>query len=154
MLSESSAPEREPETEAVRQPRSLRIVAGIFMLSGILSITEMVLQWTVFQRFEINLLAIVWILTGWGLLRWRDGWRRWAVFVTWLMLIAAPMTAAMALANLCNATGKVQYWIGPIKGSNPLVAMLAAVVLGLYAYWQLTILKRPDIVAKFASPPS
>jgi hypothetical protein len=154
MLHTDAAPGHNSESPSARPPTALRVIASVFILGGVLSITEMVLKWTVFQRIEIDLFAIVWILTGRGLLRWREGWRRLAVLVTCLTVISVPLVAVLWFWDLCFGIGHVRYSrIGPIKG-GPLVGTLAAVLISIYACWQLHILWRPDIVERFRSPPA
>jgi len=139
---------------ALGVPLSLRLIACVFILIGVLSVAEMALQLVVFGRVSIDVLGPVWILTGRGLLRWRERWRQWAVFVTWLVLVGMIVGIGVTLWDLCFGVRGLRYSrIGSIM-PGPRAALIGEMLIAAYSYWQQRVLRRWDIVDRFRSPPS
>ena len=129
-----------------RVPLSLRIVAYAFILVGVLGVENMLLRWFVFHDDYVDI-SFVGIFIGWGLLRWRDSSRRWAVFFTWPGLFFAAIWLIGTVLYLMGGSGGIVGLIGTsLRG-----ALLAGCILG-YLVWQLRVLRRPDIVARFKAP--
>jgi hypothetical protein len=137
-----------------RPPLALRGIAYLFILGGVLGITEMIVQLVCSRGLIFDIGWLIWILTGRGLLRWRNGWRRWAVFCGWLALLVAALTVAFALWDMCFGLRRVTYPRLPIIRRGPLSGIVAGTLLGLGAWWVIHILRRPDIVERFRSPPA
>jgi hypothetical protein len=124
-------------------PLALRLIAYVFILAGVLGITEMIVRLLCSRGLIFDIGWLIWILTGRGLLRWRNGWRRWAVFCGWLALIMALATVAIAILDM-----RFGLRHGPLSG------IVAGTLLGLGAWWVMHVLQRPDIAERFRSPPA
>lgn len=134
---------------AWQTPLPLKVVALLFILGGVLGLTEMLLGMLVHGSFAVNVFAILWLCMGIGLLRWHNGWRRGAILVAWLYLaMALVMVVISTLEAVFRSRPGVEVsvfaWrVGP--WAPPLVGLGLAGV----AFWVYRVLSRPDIVWQF-----
>lgn len=132
-----------------RVPLSLKIVAFLYIVIGALSITEMVLQLAVFDGMYVDIFGLLSIFIGFGLLRWRETWRRWAVGFCWLFFVTAFLMIAMSVWHLASeSTRDMKVRIGPWEGGHG-GAIAVALLIGAFFYWQIRVLRRPDILHRF-----
>lgn len=75
----------------------------MFLILGVLAVTEMVLQFTVIGNVYVDPFGPVFILMGRGLLLKRATWRYWAVLVCWF--VAAGWSHLSNTPGLMDATG-------------------------------------------------
>jgi hypothetical protein len=132
-----------------RPPRTLRFVAFLFILAGVLGVTEMFVQLYVFNSLDVDLFAILALLMGRGLLRWQEGWRKCAVFFTWMFLVVAGLMLVVSIVNILfgdkwGMETRVGSWRGPAW-----FAPFVGGTIGGVAYWVRSVLQRPDIVWHF-----
>lgn len=119
--------------------QSLKIVAYLFMIGGILSVVDTCVE-LLFGRFNLNLGVFI-IFIGRGLLHFNPRSLAWAIFFTWMGLIFMPIAAAASLFTHVNfqifglSVGQVPHGVGFIFST----AMFA-----LY-YWQYSILKNRQV---------
>jgi len=133
-----------------RPPPSLRIVAFLFVLIGVLGVTQTILHLLVFRSFQTEVvLPILFVCIGWGLLRWRNGWRRFALLSSWLYFVAACCVVLFSSLSLFFG-GK---WSTPTSvGPWTAGAWLAPTVgigVGTLAFWMVNVLNRADIKWRF-----
>lgn len=126
-------------------PRTLKIVAALFVLSGVLAAVEVLVS-LAGGHVSLNL-GVLCIFVGYGLLRLRPGWRTCALLFTWITLLVAPVLVLLVLFGDCPAYFKA---FGQRVGSAP--PELAAVVgtrFFVFGIWQYRVLTRPEIVRLF-----
>jgi len=125
-------------------PRDLRIVAFIFLLGGIDSALSMIIgAMTNHPRLEFGVISI---FAFFGLLRLSNGWRIYALVMTWLAIIFFPVLAIVALT-----TNHFTFSIFnvPVTQIPTFAGILLAIFFLLLALWQLKVLTRPDVEALF-----
>lgn len=125
-------------------PTPLRIVAGLFIFSGICAIIEIVVG-LLHSHVDLNFgVLCLWI--GPGLLRHNRTWRTWALVFLWFGLILLPVFCLFALGR-----GALDLkFFGVIVGKvSPLLGIAFAVPLYCLILWQYRVLTRPDIRALF-----
>lgn len=137
-------PEFESPVEAWRLPISLRIVAFMFVLFGILSIVDVVLRWLLLSQIFINFGCLL-VFVGWGLRRWSEAARGWAVFLTWATLVLLLFWVAIASYV---ALGGVLPPNAHVSGANLKGFSFVSICVG-FLIWQLRVLGRRDIVWRF-----
>ena len=126
-------------------PRSLKIVAALFVLSGVLSALGVLVS-LAHGHVRLNL-GVLCIFVGYGLLRLRPGWRTWALVFTWITLLVAPVLVLLVLFGHCPAYFSV---FGQRVGSAPPeLAAVAGVCFFAFGVWQYRVLTRPDVVRLF-----
>ena len=139
-----AADDLDPSLDTWRLPISLRIVAFLFVLVGILSIVDVILHWLLLRQIHLNLGCLL-VFVGWGLRRWSEAARGWAVFLTWtalvLLLLWVLLASYVALGGALSPNSHV-------SGVN-LSGLLFGTASISYLVWQLWVLKRRDIVWKF-----
>lgn len=140
---------KSPE-DSLQPPRSLRLLAFLYILFGMLGVTDAICRLLLISsiRFEV-VIPILLILTGLGLLRWRNGWRLFALFLSWLYFAGSSclvlvLTLDIVFGDRWNSRFSVGpwtagAWLGPAYGIG-----IAAV-----AFWMTRVLSRPDIVRRF-----
>ena len=85
----------EPILRARDNPMALRIVAGLFVLQGLLTAVGVILK-LCRGHLDLNLMLLcLWI--GPGLLRHSPTWRKWALVVLWFSFFAISLLAIFAL---------------------------------------------------------
>src|SRR5262249_21921903 len=129
-------------------PTSLKIVAFLFILGGILALTEAIVSLT-YGQIYLNF-AVLGLFIGPGLLRLSRGWRTCALVFLWIALIGAPVVAVL----LISASGPFDLklfgqQVGDVsKGFG--VAFIA--VMFVLAWWQYRVLTRADVRRLFGLP--
>jgi len=129
-------------------PTSLKVVAALFILGGILSLIEIIVSLMNHRiSFNFNVLGL---FIGAGLLRCSPTWRGWALAFTWLALIGVPLVGLIFLA----APGPLDFrFFGQDMGQVPKSAWFAlAVPAFLIAVWQYRVLTRPEVRTLFGLP--
>ena len=130
-------------------PWSLKVVGFAYILIGTLSMTEMVLELAVFGGGYVDVVGLLSILVGRGLLLWRETSRRWAVFLGAICLSAACCGLLVAILDVfAGSDTNVRAQFGPWSGGSRL-AVVGATILGVFSVWQLYVLERPGIVRRF-----
>jgi hypothetical protein len=135
--------------EPAQLPISLKIVAVLFILSGISCVVEIVVA-LMYNRIDINF-GVLSLFIGGGLMRLSRGWRTCALFFLWIGLILTPTIAAMFIL----ASRPLDFTVfGQQVGTIPkeLGAGLAAIGFFL-VLWQYRVLTRPDIRRLFGITP-
>lgn len=123
-------------------PRSLRIVAFLFILGGVLSAVDMAVMLVVGTGVTFSL-GVLGIFIGRGLLRLRDGWRKFALFCTVLELVCFGSLAPVAVWAALGSVPGGFYFHGI---GSPWFSALFVVALAAYTFWQYYILRRRDVV--------
>lgn len=129
-------------------PTSLKVVAALFILTGISSLIEILVS---LQHHRISLnFGILGLFIGPGLLRCSPTWRAWALACTWIALAGIPLAGLIFLL----APGPLHFRLfGQDVGDAPKVAGVALLIPAfLIALWQYRVLTRPDVHALFRPP--
>ena len=128
-------------TEFRSVPTSLKVVAVLFILSGVASLVDVILS--LFQGTLNFNLGVLGLFIGMGLLRLNPTWRVWALVFTWIAIIGAPIIGLLFLF----LPGPLNFTLfGQPAGQAPKAAGVAvAAVIFLVALWQLRVLTRPDV---------
>lgn len=130
-------------------PIALRIVAGLFVLQGLLTAVDVVVK-LFHDHLDLNLMLLcLWI--GPGLLRHSPTWRKWALAILWFSFFAISLLAVVALLRPPLDFKLFGYPTAPVPTLPTLLFLLA---LFLLALWQYRVLIRPDIHCLFAPVPS
>ena len=138
----------EPILRARDNPMALRIVAGLFVLQGLLTAVDVILK-SCRGHLDLNLMLLcLWI--GPGLLRHSPTWRKWALVVLWFSFFAISLLAVFALLRPPLDFKIFGFPTAPVPLVPTLLFLLALLLLNL---WQYRVLIRPDIHALFASVP-
>jgi hypothetical protein len=130
-------------------PLSLKIVAALFILSGISSIIEVIFSLTQ-GRLSFNF-GVLGVVIGIRLLRFSRTWRICALIFIWIALICLPLVALVFLF-LAVSVNYIIFWQNVGPGSRVVGAALAALLFAL-ALWQYRVLTRPDIRRLFGLSP-
>ncbi|MFK7959061.1 MAG: hypothetical protein AB8G96_00925 [Phycisphaerales bacterium] len=127
------------------RPLSLTIVAWLFLLDGFGSVLGMI-HGLANQRVWLSL-GLLGIPVGFGLMRYRSGWRTCALALLWLEFLAIPVFLIVLASQ--NGRPYVQFWgyRQELDSTAPLYFMLPLVFL--FALWQYRVLTRPDIRRRF-----
>lgn len=129
-------------------PLSLKIVAVLFIISGIFSVIEVVVA-LMHGGININF-GVLCLFVGPGLLRLHRGWRTCALVFLWLGLIVAPIVFVLGLS------GKVPAYFSVFGVNIARIpgwwASVAAIPFFLLMLWQYRVLTRPDIRRLFGLP--
>jgi hypothetical protein len=138
----------EPSTGQVpRSPLALKFIAFLFLLEGTLGITGMLLKLFVIRRgLTIDMAAFFTPFIGYGLLRGKESSRKWALFLTWLMLIAFAVciVAATVMAIFGTPPSMSIHAFG--ETTSPSVAMILFVAIAIYCVWQIWILRHKNVL--------
>ena len=122
-------------------PKSLKIVAGLFILGGLCSVIEVVIS-LMHNVIDYNL-GVLGLFIGLGLLRFSRFWRICALVFLWVLLIGVPVIAVLFMTHHGPlALTFLGQNIGHI--SRKLGLFLAGAVF-LLTLWQYRVLIRPDI---------
>jgi hypothetical protein len=123
----------------------LKIVAALFIISGIAAALEVLISLTR-SRISLNF-GILGIFIGLGLHRFRHGWRTCALVLTWLGLLLLPVFAVLVLAGARPLYVKL---LGQRVGyTSPGVALLLSAAVFALSLWQYRVLTRRDVVQLF-----
>ncbi len=124
-------------------PRSLTVVAALFIFDGALAVLEIVLA-LLGGRIDLNF-GVLGIPIGWGLLHLSSGWRSLALLFLGIAVVGIPIIALLFLG-----AGPVTFSLfGFAAGNAPKELALAVAALAALSAWQLWVLTRPDIRALF-----
>lgn len=131
--------------EVPQIPAALKVVAALFILSGVSAVLEML--FALFQsRININF-GVIGLFVGLGLLGLRPGWRTCALVLLWIGMIGTPVIGLLMLGSSAPLNFAV---FGVTIGHIPKPAgFVMAAALFLLAVWQYRVLTRPDIRALF-----
>lgn len=132
-------------TDRTEFPRSLIVVAALFVLTGLWSVVNM---WGELMRHSLHLdFGVLGLLIGPGLLNRKRGWRTVAMVFIWFRLIVGPLAALLIIGS--GGKGEVQL-LGQTVNGIP-VATVWALLVGLYALviWQYRVMTAPGIRALF-----
>ena len=139
----------EPILRARDNPMALRIVAGLFVLQGLLTAVDVVVK-LFHDHLDLNLMLLcLWI--GPGLLRHSPTWRKWALVVLWFSFFAISLLAVVALLRPPLDFKLFGFPTAPVPTLPTLLFLLAMFLLAL---WQYRVLIRPDIHCLFAPVPA
>jgi hypothetical protein len=131
-------------SQPIDLPRDLRIVAIIFLVGGINSVLIMIIgAMTNHISLEFGVFSI---FAYFGLLRLSRGWRVYALAMSCLAIVFAPVMAVVVLTTN-NCTFNI--FNVPVTRIPALVGIVFAVFFFLLALWQLKVLTRPDVEALF-----
>lgn len=122
-------------------PLSLKIVAALFILGGISSIIDAIINLTQ-GTLPLNF-GVLGLFVGIGLLRLSRAWRTCALVFLWIAFIALPLVG-LAFLFLAGPVNYTIFWqkVGP--GSRVIGVALAALLFAV-AVWQYRVLTRPEI---------
>ena len=126
-------------------PLSLKIVAGLFILSGLLTAIDIVVK-LFHDHLDLNLMLLcLWI--GPGLLRHSPTWRKWALAFLWLGFFSSAVLFLMALFH---SPVDLQI-LGQAARPLPMFpVLLFSGAMFLLVLWQYRVLIRPDVKQLFA----
>lgn len=128
-------------------PLSLKIVAGLFMLEGLLTAIVVVVE-LFHDHLDLNLMLLgFWI--GPGLLRHSPTWRKWALAFLWLGFFSSAVLFLLALFRSPVDLRILGQAARPIPMFPVLLFSCATFLLVL---WQYRVLIRPDVKQLFAPP--
>jgi hypothetical protein len=129
-------------------PTSLKVVAYLFILSGILSLIEIIVS---LMHGQINInFGVLALFIGAGLLRLSRGWRTWALVFLWIAMIGIPIIALVFM----TASGPLDFKLfGQNVGhASPALGIVLATLMFALAVWQYRVLTRPDVRRLFRVP--
>lgn len=126
-------------------PASLKVVAAIFILSGVCSLLEVAIS-LLNGRISFNF-GVLGVFIGIGMLRLTPIWRTWALIFVWIELIVAPIGGFLFL----TATTPLTYQLFGITfgQASKVAGIIAALVVFLLALWQYRVLTRRDVRSLF-----
>ncbi len=126
-------------------PTCLKVVAYLFIICGVLAVIEIIVS-LMNNHININL-GVLGIFIGFGLLKFKAGWRTFALVWIWLALIFVPIFAVLCIVD----PSKLHYRImGQNVGRAPVpVALAFTAIFFCLALWQYRVLTRPDIRERF-----
>ena len=135
----------EPILRARDNPMALRIVAGLFVLQGLLTAVDVILK-SCRGHLDLNLMLLcLWI--GPGLLRHSPTWRKWALAFLWLGFFSSAVLFLMALFH-SPVDMKI---LGQVARPIPMFpVLLFSCAMFLLVLWQYRVLIRPDVKQLFA----
>lgn len=129
-------------------PMALRIVAGLFVLQGLLTAVDVAVK-LFHDHLDLNLMLLcLWI--GPGLLRHSPTWRKWALAVLWFSFFALSLLILLALLRPPLDFKVFGYPAATVPLVPTLLFLLATLLLNL---WQYRVLIRPDIHCLFVPVP-
>ena len=121
----------------MKSVRDVRIVAVLFLIAGAAAVARMIQARAV--EFAPGLLEI---LTGIGLLRWRNAWRIVALVTLWIGLAAFVFVGGILWIR-GEAVFRTPWGRSP-AAVVPLVFVTLALML-----WQIRVLTRPNVRRSF-----
>jgi cytochrome c oxidase subunit IV len=124
---------------------SIRVVAWVFLISGVSSLVSLILHILVMRRGIVLDFHVLGVFIGRGLLRRREGWLRFAQGYTALLLIMVACVTILSvgiyvgmLAGFVDDTSIT--WSGP-----PGLVLLSLLGVWIYLVWQQRVLRRADV---------
>ncbi|AQT67671.1 hypothetical protein STSP2_00819 [Anaerohalosphaera lusitana] len=128
-------------TEHIKRPLSLKIIAALFIVDGVLRILTMFV--TRFQNSPITpIIGIITLFAGCGLLTLSSGWRTFILVILWFYMIYIPSIIAISIKyNI--------YKLTPVNTEifqRPLFYIMAYLLcLFLFVLWMYRVLTRPEV---------
>ncbi len=129
-------------------PISLKVVAFLFILSGLFSLIEIVVS-LLHSHLNLNF-GVLGLFIGPGLLRLSRGWRTCGLVFLWIAMIGSPIIALLFM----TVSGPLDFTLfGQQAGhvSKEFGMVLAALAFAL-AVWQYRVLTRTDVRRLFGVP--
>jgi len=126
-------------------PTSLKIVAWLFIISGVSAAIEIVVS---LMNNHINLnFGVLGIFIGIGLFNLRNGWRICGLVFVWIAIIIMPIILLLMLSS----SGPLDFSVFGQKVGHVSKGMIIIPGLLLYALilWERWVLSRSDIKALF-----
>jgi hypothetical protein len=122
-------------------PTSLKVVAVLFIIGGVLAVIEILVALT-HGRININF-GVLGLFIGPGLLRFSRGWRTCGLIFLWIGLIVIPIIFLIGLTG----TFPTYFMVFGVRVAriHPWWVLVAAVPFFLLVLWQYRVLTRPDI---------
>ena len=124
-----------------KTPTSLKVVAVLFIIGGVLAVIEILVALT-HGRININF-GVLGLFIGPGLLRFSRGWRTCGLVFLWIGVIVIPIIFLIGL------TGRMPTYFMVfgvrLARIHPWWVSVAAVPFFLLVLWQYRVLTRPDI---------
>jgi hypothetical protein len=131
-------------------PTSLKVVACLFVLSGVVALAEVVAS---LAHGQLNLnLGVLGLLIGPGLLRLSRAWRTCALVYLWVAMVATPV-AAIVLVSISGPLA-VELFGQEIGYAWKGLGLTAAAVVFVLEVWQYRVLTRQDVRRLFGLPGS
>lgn len=126
-------------------PLSLKIVAWLFIISGIMSAIEVILALSL-GNININF-GVLNIFAGIGLLKLSSGWRTYSLVMIWLAMIVVPVVTIVLL----SAAGPLDlnFFGQKIGNASRFSALILIVPMYVLVIWQYRVLTRPDVKELF-----
>ncbi|MCP4611800.1 MAG: hypothetical protein GY845_24115 [Planctomycetes bacterium] len=126
-------------------PVSLTVVAILFILGGIYAVIDIIVA-IAHSRISINF-NVLGLFIGPGLLALRPGWRKYALFFTWIAIIGIPIIALLII----TVRGPLDFKIfGQVVGHTTKgFGLLIVGIIYAVALWQYHVLTRPDVKELF-----
>lgn len=128
-------------------PLSLKIVAWLFIFSGLCAVIEILLSLTQ-HHLNINL-GVLGILIGRGLLNFKSGWRTCGLVFIVFGLILVPIFCCIVLFS---NTETVDFQILGLHVGQANAILMVAATIPFYALllWEFRVLTKPDIKELFS----
>lgn len=122
-------------------PLSLRIVAILFILAGVHSVIQVIVD-LIHSKVSINL-GVLGLFIGPGLLALRPGWRTCALVFIWIAMIGIPISTVLMLSSSAPLTVSV---FGQKLGHAPReLGIVAALAFFSLSVWQYRVLTEPSV---------
>ena len=124
-----------------KAPTSLKVVAVLFIVGGILAVIEMLVALTQ-RRISINF-GVLGLFIGPGLLKFSRGWRTCGLVLLWIGLVGFPIIFLIGLTGSVPAHFTVfhvkmarirSWWVS-----------VGVIPFFLLVLWQYRVLTRPDV---------
>ncbi len=122
-------------------PISLKIVAWLFIISGVFSVIEVAVS---LMNGRINLnLGVLGLFIGPGLLNLRPGWRTCALVFIWIALILVPVVVII----LMGVSGPLDVTVfgQKVGHTGKEIGLAVGVLVFALTFWQYRVLTRPDV---------
>jgi hypothetical protein len=127
-------------SESAKIPTALRVVAYIYLVAGILSVIQFIVE--LFHSSISLQFGVLCIPIFFGLLNLRNGWRVCALVFLWFGFIILPI---MFLIGLTSAL-PTYFGVFGIRTRVPgWIVSVETIPFFLLALWQYRVLVRPDV---------
>ena len=128
-----------------RVPMSLKIVAGLYILAGVHSLWQMISSISN-SSFSINI-GFIALFVGYGLLKLKNGWRKAALILSWLMFVMMGIIT-IVLTSYQDSVNFTMF--GDSVGNVPKIyGFIIIAVIFLVVLWQYRILTNKEIKKLF-----
>lgn len=125
--------------------RAVKIVAWILFLLSCFNLLTTILIAFYFDSLQINFLDFVNLFATFGLLNWRNGWRKYAIVMFWLT--AVPMAMILPILPMVNLMPH------KFNAYKPIICSYFSVWV-IYSIFALIILHNRRVKAMFAPAPA